>query len=59
MTMIYNCCKRYAQRFTPSSESILMIGGTGLGKTHLSAAIAKVVIEKGLLRHLRQCAEHF
>ncbi len=47
MTMIYNCCKRYAQRFTPSSESILMIGGTGLGKTHLSAAIAKVVIEKG------------
>jgi len=47
MTIIYNCCKRYAQRFTPSSESILMIGGTGLGKTHLSAAIAKVVLEKG------------
>ena len=47
MTMVFNCCKRYAQRFTPSSESILMIGGTGLGKTHLSASIAKVVLEKG------------
>jgi DNA replication protein DnaC len=47
MTMVYNLCKRYAQRFTPSSESILMIGGTGLGKTHLSAAIAKGVLEKG------------
>lgn len=47
MEMIYNQSKRYAQHFSSSSESILMIGGTGLGKTHLSAAIAKEVLNKG------------
>jgi len=49
MTMIFNDCKRYSQRFSPSSDNILMIGGTGLGKTHLSAAIAKEVLSKGYL----------
>ncbi len=47
MTMIVNQSKRYAQSFSPESESVLMIGGTGLGKTHLSAAIAKEVLSKG------------
>jgi len=47
MTMILNQCRRYAQRFSTSGDSILMIGGTGLGKTHLSAAIAKEVLAKG------------
>lgn len=29
------------------SPSLLFVGGTGLGKTHLSTAIARVVIERG------------
>ena len=30
-----------------SGESFLLIGATGLGKTHLSTSVAKVVIERG------------
>ena len=38
----------YADCFDPKvSQSILMMGGTGLGKTHLSSALARRVIEKG------------
>lgn len=29
------------------SENFLLIGGTGLGKTHLSTSLAKVIIERG------------
>lgn len=43
----YEICKGYADTFTEKSGSILMIGGTGLGKTHLSTSIAARVIEKG------------
>lgn len=39
--------QEFAERFTPRSKSLLLIGGTGLGKTHLSSAVAKTVIEKG------------
>ena len=40
--------KKYARDFDPQkSPSILLIGGTGLGKTHLSSAVARKVIEKG------------
>ena len=40
--------KAYAENFKDSgSASILMLGGTGLGKTHLSSALAKRVIERG------------
>lgn len=40
--------KEYAQGFdAKNSQSILMMGGTGLGKTHLSSAVAYQVIEKG------------
>jgi DNA replication protein DnaC len=39
---------RYADNFDPkSSQSILMMGATGLGKTHLSSALARRIIEKG------------
>ncbi|MBR3666503.1 MAG: ATP-binding protein [Ruminococcus sp.] len=38
---------QYAATFTPDSKSILMFGQTGLGKTHLSLAIANKVLEKG------------
>ncbi len=39
-------CKNFADGF-PSSVSLLMIGNTGLGKTHLSTSIAKAVIGRG------------
>ena len=42
-----NACRRYAEKFTKSSPSLLFMGGTGLGKTHLSTSIAKAVIDKG------------
>lgn len=60
-------CKRYADDFHLPCTSILMRGATGLGKTHLSLAIAKNVLRKNfsviygsapdLLRKMEQ--EHF
>lgn len=47
MTAIYQYCVSYAQNFYPYAKSILMMGATGLGKTHLSLAIAQAVIDKG------------
>ena len=47
MSKIFRYCKNYAHDFTDSSNSILMKGATGLGKTHLSLAIANEVIHKG------------
>lgn len=43
----FDFCKSYAEGFTAKSEGILMSGATGLGKTHLSLAIASRVLEKG------------
>lgn len=39
--------RSYAENFSKSSDSLLLMGGTGLGKTHLSSALAKVVIDRG------------
>lgn len=47
MSRILDYCKNYAENFNRESKNLLMIGGTGLGKTHLSLAIANVVIRKG------------
>lgn len=47
MSKILTYCKNYAENFTPRSKGIFMKGHTGLGKTHLSLAIANRVIEKG------------
>ena len=47
MEEIYSFCKAYACQFEPNSPSILMMGPTGLGKTHLSLSIAAEVIGKG------------
>ena len=43
----YDFCRDYADKFCLPRTGILMNGGTGLGKTHLSLAIGKEVIEKG------------
>lgn len=40
-------CKEYASSFDINSPSVFMQGETGLGKTHLSLAIAGEVISKG------------
>lgn len=40
-------CRRYAMTFCPGSGNLLFIGGTGLGKTFLSACIARSVADRG------------
>lgn len=47
MSKIKAACERYALKFSQNSDSILFYGRTGLGKTHLSLAIANDVIAKG------------
>lgn len=47
MSKIFSFCKKYADTFSEKSENLLMNGATGLGKTHLSLAIANEVINKG------------
>lgn len=44
----YNLLRAFAESFSEDNgKSFLLIGGTGLGKTHISTAIAKSVIDKG------------
>ncbi|MBR2938027.1 MAG: ATP-binding protein [Oscillospiraceae bacterium] len=47
MSRTSDVCRRYAAEFTPNSGNLLFNGGTGLGKTFLSACIARQVAEKG------------
>lgn len=44
----FEAAQSFAQDFSPKNgPSLLFLGGTGLGKTHLSSAIAKTVIDRG------------
>lgn len=47
MEEILEYCKCYADDFDSESVSLYMHGATGLGKTHLSLAIANIVAENG------------
>lgn len=47
MKKILEFTHQYAATFSENSGSIFMLGKTGLGKTHLSLAIANTVLEKG------------
>ena len=40
-------CRTYALTFSPSAGNLLFVGGTGLGKTFLSACIARAVADRG------------
>lgn len=44
---IKDYCMEYAFSFDEQSKSLLFMGGTGLGKTHLSLALARNIVEKG------------
>ena len=43
----FKICRTYALTFSPSSGNLLFVGGTGLGKTFLSACIARAVADRG------------
>ena len=47
MERIYDACRDYAYEFSPRSGNLLLSGDPGLGKTFLSACIARVVSETG------------
>ena len=47
MSNYFTYCKNYADDFCKDSGDIIMCGETGLGKTHLSLAIAGEVAKKG------------
>ena len=48
MKRVLEITKGYAESFTPTAPSnLIFMGGTGLGKTHLSTSIARTVIDRG------------
>ena len=47
MERTFQRCQKYAKEFTPGIANLLFNGGTGLGKTFLSACIAEAVADKG------------
>lgn len=47
MEWIYQTCRRFAENFEPGCGSLLLTGDPGLGKTFLSAAIAREVSSEG------------
>lgn len=47
MKQNFDICVKYAEEFDGHGYGLFMIGNTGLGKTHLSLAIANAVIGRG------------
>ena len=47
MAQTLRFCRSFAEDFLPGAPSLLLQGGTGLGKTFLSACIARTVAERG------------
>lgn len=47
MGMVLSTCRQYAEDFGNGSRSMLLRGGTGLGKTFLSACIARRAADRG------------
>ncbi len=63
MERTFNACKKYAENFGENSGNLLFSGDTGLGKTFLSACIARSVADRGFsvvyesAGHLFSCME--
>lgn len=50
MSEVFAAAKTFAEEFgspEPTAKNLLLVGGSGIGKTHLSSAIARRVIERG------------
>ena len=47
MELTLKNCRQYAEAFAEEAGNLLFIGGTGLGKTYLSACIANEVTNRG------------
>lgn len=47
MEYVFDACRDYAYQFSERSGNLLLSGDPGLGKTFLSACIARVVSERG------------
>lgn len=47
MKRVFDFCREYAESFDLNSINMLFTGAPGVGKTYLSACIARVVAEKG------------
>ena len=47
MERTLSACREYARSFGAHSGHLLMIGGTGLGKTHLALAVGRTVADMG------------
>ena len=47
MASLLESLKTYADNFSEIKKNMLFVGGTGLGKTHLSTALAKSIIKQG------------
>ncbi len=48
MEHVCQTMREFAETFDPkASKNLVLFGGTGLGKTHLSVAAAKVIVERG------------
>lgn len=47
MQMVFDVVLAYARQFSLHAESLLFTGGTGLGKTFLSACVARTVADAG------------
>ncbi|MEG2003703.1 MAG: ATP-binding protein [Clostridia bacterium] len=52
-----SACQKYAENFSCDGKNILLCGNTGLGKTHISAAIAGEVIKKGFVVYYESAQE--
>lgn len=59
MKTVLEGCRAYAENFGPKSGSLLLTGGAGLGKTFLSACIARTVSEKGFSVAYQTAGESF
>ncbi len=47
MQNVFTRCRKYAREFSTNAPSLLFSGGPGLGKTFLSACIARAVADSG------------